>query len=328
MNENKNTQDPKPDQPQHSPQGYPPPPYYYPPSYEEDELNLIDLWRVIWDSKWLIISITVLCTGIAVTAALLTTPIYRSEVLMLPVPDENSNGQSSVIGQFGGSATLTGINVGAVSGSKVEAVALLKSRALTEQFIKEGKLLKILFFDKWDAEKERWIVDNSSEIPSMWDAYKVFNNNVRKVSEDIKTGLITLAIEWPDPKLAAEWAGKLLKLVNKNMRERAVHEAERNLVYLKKALTKTSSMEVQEAIYRIIEGQIKTVMLAKSREEYSFKVVDPPVVPEQKIKPKRTIMVMLGFVAGFFLGVFIAFTRNFVKQKFQVETDTSTLSPS
>lgn len=58
-------------------------------------------------------------------------------------------------------------------------------------------------------------------------------------------------------------------------------------------------------------------MLAKSREEYSFKVIDPPGVPEDRIKPKKRQMVMLGFIVGLFLAVFLAFGRNYIKQNSQ-----------
>ena len=58
-------------------------------------------------------------------------------------------------------------------------------------------------------------------------------------------------------------------------------------------------------------------MLAKSREEFSFKIVDPPVVPEERIKPTRRLMVMLGFIIGLFMGVFIAFGRNYIRQNSQ-----------
>lgn len=58
-------------------------------------------------------------------------------------------------------------------------------------------------------------------------------------------------------------------------------------------------------------------MLAKSREEYSFKIIDPPVVPEERIKPKRRLIVMLGFIIGFFLAVFFAFGKNYIKQNSQ-----------
>ncbi|MCP3887724.1 MAG: hypothetical protein GY702_02465 [Desulfobulbaceae bacterium] len=317
---NKNSQENQTQQPPQPPQGYPPPPYYYQPPYEEDEINLLDLWRVIWGSKWLIMSITVLCTGIAVAAALFMTPIYRSEVLMAPVTDEQSSRLSSMAGQFGGLAALAGINIGGDSGSKEEAIALLKSRALTEQFIKDEKLLTVLFYKDWDAENKKWDVREKEDIPTMGNAYKKFNKDVRSVSIDRKTGLVTLSIEWKDPKLAADWAAELVKRANSQMRYRAIKDAEKSLKYLNKELKKTSAVEMVDAIYSLIEGQIKTIMFANVREEYSFKIIDPPVISDldDEVWPKKKLMVVFGCVIGLFLGVFTVFIRNFNKQNHNI----------
>jgi len=295
------------------PNSYCPAQNYYPPQNKDEDIDLLDLWRVLWCNKLLVILITIFFTVVAIAYALNVTPTYRAEVLMAPVTEEKSNQFSNLLSQFGGLAAFAGINFNS-GGSKDEAIAFLKSRALTVKFIREENLLPVLFDEKWDAKKNSWNVNNKKKIPTMWHAYRVFNKNVRKVLEDRKTGLVTLAIEWKDPKLAASWAAKMVQRVNANMRERAVQETENNLKYLRTALTKTSSVEVQEAIYRIIESQIKSGMLAKSRIEYAFKIIDPPVVPEQRIRPKRKKIVIIGFALGLFCGTLIALGRNYVRR--------------
>lgn len=307
------------EQPQSSPtpQAPPPPPYpyYYPPPYEEeDEIDLLDLWRVLWASKVLIVLVTVLSTAVALAAALWMTPIYRAEALLAPVPGEKE-GASSLAGQYSGIAAFAGINLSSLShSSKDEAIALLKSRALTEKFIEDEGLLKILYDDKWNEETQQWEVEDPGDIPTMWYAYKKFNE-IRSVSENRDSGLVTLAVEWKDPELAAQWAAELVDRVNERMRELAVQDAEKSLEYLVKEVSKTSSVEVREAIYRIMESQIKQIMLANVRNEYSFKVIDPPAVPDlrDEVKPKKKLMVILGFVLGGFGGVFIAFFRNYIR---------------
>jgi len=297
--------------PPHQPQGYPPPPYYYQPPYEEDEINLLDLFRIIWKSKWLILSITALSTGIAVAAAYLMPPIYRSEVLMAPVSEEQSGRLSSLAGQFGGLAAIAGINLGGDTASKEEAVALLKSRALTEQFIKDEKLITVLFYKDWDAKNKKWDVNNEDDIPTIRDAFKKFDEDVRSIKVDRKTGLVTLSIEWKNPKLSADWAGKLVARVNAQMRKRAIEDAEKSLAYLNKELKKTSAVEMHEAIYSLIEGQIKTIMLANVREEYSFKVIDPPAIPnnDDEIWPNKKIFGGTGLSVGFFRGLCLSLIR-------------------
>ena len=59
---------------------------------------------------------------------------------------------------------------------------------------------------------QTWQVQ-SGEAPTMEDAYRLFDS-IRNVDEDIQTGLVTVTVDWSDPKLAAEWANGLVQDVN------------------------------------------------------------------------------------------------------------------
>jgi hypothetical protein len=50
------------------------------------------------------------------------------------------------------------------------------------------------------------------------------------------------------------------------------------------------------------------LMLA-GRADYAFMTIDPAVPPELKAAPKRTIIVLVGIVAGMFAGLLIAIAR-------------------
>jgi uncharacterized protein involved in exopolysaccharide biosynthesis len=60
-------------------------------------------------------------------------------------------------------------------------------------------------------------------------------------------------------------------------------------------------------------------MMANVRDEYVFKVIDPAMAPEHRSKPKRKLIVMLGFVLGLMLGIFIAFFMNFLQNQREEE---------
>ncbi len=287
------------------PYGYP---YPYPP-VEEDEIDLREIWRVLVDNKKLIALVTAVTTLIALVTAFSITPIYRAEVLLAPASAEKTGGLGALAGQFGDLAALAGINVGGGDQTQ-EAIATLKSRALTEAFIKENNIMPILFEDDWDADKKAWKDQDSEDAPTLWQAYEVFNEKIRAVSADKKSGLVNLAIEWKDPVLAATWANDLVKRVNRQRQQETIQEAEGSIGYLYKQLAKTSSVEVEQAIYRLVEAQTKNIMVAHAREEYAFKVLDPAVPPEKKVKPKRAFILVLGIVFGLMLGVFAAFIRN------------------
>jgi len=50
-------------------------------------------------------------------------------------------------------------------------------------------------------------------------------------------------------------------------------------------------------------------MLANTQEKYAFLVLDVVVVPEEKSKPKRTLIVLLGFILGVMISILFVFIR-------------------
>lgn len=289
----------------------------------DDEINLLDYWRVLVNFKWLIFAIVVLTTSASVAAALLMTPIYRAEVLAAPVEDDKGGGLGALAGQFGGLASLAGISLGGGSSKVGEAIAILQSRSFTEGFVKDYQLMPILFADVWDSNSKQWKVNSEEDIPSMWDAYKKISDSIFTVSEDKKSGMVTLAVEWTDPELAARWANILVWRINQYMKTSAIDEAEKSIAYLKQQAESTSVVEMRQAIYRLIEAQTKNIMLANVRDEFVFNVIDPAVVPEEKVKPKRKLIVVLGAMVGLMLGVFLAFFISFVRKQKQESQSTA-----
>lgn len=281
-------------------------------SFDNEEIRIIDLWRLFMRQKWVIAGISGLILMAGVGASFLMTPIYRIEVLLAPVDDTQNKGLSALAGQFGGLASFAGVDLGSSNTFKDEAIALLKSRQFTEEFIRDRQLLPILFYKKWDSGPKRWKSEDPDDIPTMWDANELFAEKIRSVHEDKKTGLITLALEWIDPGQAVDWAEDLVKRINERMRQRAIAEAQNSLRYLNEELKRTSATEIQQAIYGLIEAQTKTMMLANVRDEYAFKVIDPPAVPDpdEYEKPNRPVIAALSLMLGLFAGVLVGIWRD------------------
>ena len=209
---------------------------------------------------------------------------------------------------WGGLAALAGVDLGIAGGTKVEAVALMKSRVLTESFLVDNELLPVLFEDAWDAKLKAWKSNDPDDTPTLARANKKFDSEVRSVYEDKKTGLITLSIEWTDPELAVVWSRDLVDRVNQQMRDRVISRTDRSLAYLGQELEKTDIVAIEQAIHSLVEKQIKTRMLASVQEEYAFQVIDPPALPDPKdrVSPKPNLMTLLGAFLGVLLGIGLA----------------------
>jgi len=303
----------------------PQPAVYYMPApmaTEDDEINLLDYWRILMRYKWLIVLITVISAAGTIALAYSMTPIYRAEVTLAPA-GEDKGAASALAGQFGGLASLAGVSLGGGGGKTEQAIATLESRLFTEAFIQEENIMPVLFPDAWDESSQNWIVADEKAKPTAWKAYKIFSG-IRSIAEDKKSGMYTLAFEWDDPVLATYWANQIVKRINQHQKTAAITEAQQSIAYLTNELKETSVVEMRQSIFRLIEAQTKNIMLANVRDEFAFKIIDPAVVPEDKIKPKKALMAILGTIVGFMLGVFLAFFLAFIKkQKEENETPAS-----
>ena len=265
-----------------------------------DKISLRQVWRIIWRGKGIVIAATTIFALGSIAYALLAKEIYRAEVLLAPAAEQSTPG---IGGQLGGLAALAGVSVG--EEDDVVALAVLQSREFARQFVEQLDLLPIFFEDAWDAENERWREDDPTEVPDVRDGVKFFHEEIFEVSEEFRTGLVTLTIEWTDPDIAAEWASILVLHLNDRLRERALQEAQTNVDYLQSEMAKATLVTLQESIGRLLEAELPKLMLAKGNEEFAFKIVDPAFPPRLRVRPKRALTAIIGTILGGLLGIFI-----------------------
>lgn len=276
-----------------------------------DDTSLSGLLDIVWRGKWIIIVITGLFTVATGIAALLMPKKYTAVTMVSPVTNDQrgSGGLGSLASQFGGSLTsLTGISLGA-NADRYETIGVLQSGVLTERYIREHQLLPVLYADLWDPEKKTWQVDDSDEVPTVWLANQLFRARVIGVTDNAKTGLVTLTVTWTDAESAATWANGVVRLTNDYLRGQAIEKSERHIQYLTEQAAKTDIAQVRTAIYSVMESEIKSIMMAKGTDEYALKVIDPAVAPERKSSPKSLIWVIVGFLGGAFVSIAIVLFR-------------------
>jgi uncharacterized protein involved in exopolysaccharide biosynthesis len=137
-----------------------------------------------------------------------------------------------------------------------------------------------------------------------------FRKDVLNVTENVKTGLVSLTVTWKEPQIAAEWANGLVKLTNDYLRDKAIRDSQRNIDYLNDQALKTATVEIRTAIFTVMETEIKKEMVAKGSEEYSLKIVDPALAPEKQSFPKPPLWIAGGLFIGLVFGVVAAVTRS------------------
>ncbi len=302
----------------------------YPPNLNyqyEDEINLLELWYILWGEKIVIIAITSFFAIASVVYALSQTEIYRAEALLAPAEVRQSN--NPLLGQLGAAAGIIGLNLNNEGSDQIStAMAILQSREFARQFIDKHSLLPYLMAGKWNKAEQRSVIDPTlydaesdawlNQQPSEWEAANKFNG-ILSVNRNRDTGLVTVAMEWHDPNQAQQWVNLMVADVNNLLKQQDLEEASSAIDFLQQQLQNTQLVEMQRAFYQLIESQTRIVMLADVRDDYVFRFIDPAVAPEEKIRPQRRLICIVGTMLGGMLAIMFVFIRRFFRQQFIAE---------
>jgi capsular polysaccharide biosynthesis protein len=297
---------------------YPESPLNQSPDYE-DEIDLRELIKVLWQGKLWIIGTTFIAAIISVAIALSLPNIYRAEALL--ATNEGGGGLSSLASQYGGLAGLAGIQLPAGETSKKTiGIAKLQSRKFMADFMERHNIIPELMaasaydvntgelsYDPtiYDSETRIWTRDVEPPLQNKPSSQEAFLDmtEILGVTDDNETGFITVSIEHLSPLIAYEWVTWLVDDLNREMMLEATAEAQQSIDYLTDQLEKTQVVALEQVFYTLIEEQMKTIMLANSRNEYLFKTIDPAIAPEIKSGPNRALICVLGTLLGGMLSV-------------------------
>lgn len=266
---------------------------------------------LFWRKKKLLITSSLLgvCAFLVFSLSLPNT--YKSSLVLVQSSSSNVSGPA-LSGQLGGLASFAGISIGKPDQSlKYEALEIIQSWKFIEDFILNKDIAAPVYAaNGWNPKTGELIYDGriydekfgkwvkAGEPPTSWQLYKKFISRL-DVSESKKSGFVTVSLEYYSPSIAKAWLDSLVEEVNSKLRTRDKLRAEQNMAYLYRELSKTSVASVEDAIYGLIEEQMKTLMLAQRNQYYVFRPVSEAMVPEVKSNPRRALWAVAGGALGF-----------------------------
>ena len=299
----------------------------------DDEIDLKELFGVLWTGKILIVAITAVFAIGSVLVALSIPNQYKATALLAPA-QADGGGLSSALGQLGGLASLAGVSIGEGSSSESQiAQEIMKSWSFVESFIADNDLEVEVYAakgwskssgelkiddDVYDIDAQEWLLKDAEtgEVrpPTSWQLFQRFNA-MTSVSQDKQSGLVSVSIEYYSPVIAKEWLDLYVAAINEHMQTRQVAKVTSNIRYLEAQIAKTSIAEMREVFYTIIEEQTKNKMVAEASPDYAFVAVSPSMVPEERSKPSRALIGVLGTLLGGMLGAVIVLIRHYARSE-------------
>ena len=152
---------------------------------------------------------------------------------------------------------------------------------------------KELVFDDsvYDKVTGNWVSD--LDKPSLLEAYKEYKKIVT-ISQDKKSGFITISTEHLSPIFAKDFGDLIIHELNSLIRKKELEESQKALTFLKEQISLTSLIEIKTSINQLIQVQI----MANIKEDYIIETIEPPFIAEEKIKPQRLKMLLIGLLVG------------------------------
>jgi uncharacterized protein involved in exopolysaccharide biosynthesis len=271
----------------------------------------LNLHELLFAAKYSL-SMVIACLAVAAittfAGTFLVTKIYTTTVFVAPITEESEGGSlGGIAKQFGGLAGLAGGGGSNTGGKADRNLAILKSRAFTETFLRASN-----FGAAVQARRSLLAqIGFARHKYSGDDLFRLFDRDVRQVTVDAHTGFATITIQWSDPQLAADWANTLVAAANEKIRQQAIREADLTLKFLNDEMATAQIIELRQAISSLMAAQMKSKMLATVRPGYAFSVIDPAVAPpeDRYTKPNRPLLVAAGAFAGLLIGLLFAVRR-------------------
>ena len=281
---------------------------------QDDEIDLRELASAIWQGKWLIICITTAFIIASVLYAQSLPDEYRSTAILAPASTSSSSSLSGLASQFGGLASFAGVSLGGASGGDktVVAIELLNTWGFLETFIHVNQLeVEVYAVKGWNKSSNKLLIDdslyddsagvwhvgldtnnNESEKPTSWKLYGKIKDRI-SISQNKKTGLISLSVEHYSPFVAKKWADLLVASINQHMQLQDRVEALNSIDYLKQQINKTDIAEMRTIFYQLIEEQTKTMMLAEYTDDLAS--LFTPEVEADYFKSKEQLLDKVNF---------------------------------
>lgn len=296
------------------------------------EISLVELIKILWRSKVLIVSIVFVFSIIGVVYALSLPNKYNAEVLVIPSEDSGGAGLSALANQFGGLAGMAGINLSGGASKKAKiALQLLKSKDFIIEFINKNQLqVDIFAAEGWDIKENKLLINPElydvktkkwvrkfkfpkTLAPSNLELFDTFN---KMLNADLnhREGTYSISIEYFNPHLAAKWANMLVIAINNKMRQIDISQAEDSIKFLNVQIENNQLSSTDSVFYGLIEEQTKKAMLAQVQTDYVFTVIDPALAPEKRSQPKKALICILFAIFGSIVATFIVLARHYTKK--------------
>ena len=269
-----------------------------PRQYEEEVIDL-GFYFAILRKVWWKVALLSLAVGVATLLYMFTKPdIYQASAVITPSIDEKK--QNPALGAL----ASFGVSVGGPS-SVEDLETIFKSNDLTVRVFRKYNLWPIILGDKFDPVtgkvKPAWTdrlfgSEKGPKPPGDWDAIRAAKS-LLTISVNKKTGTVSVSFESP----SAEGSANIVKYFLDEGKSRL----QENKNFIEEQTRKTVDALTRDRLYSLYGQEVEREMMARNREQFGFRVIDSPRVPDLKSGPRRNRVTAAGILfSGVVLSIY------------------------
>ena len=262
-------------------------------TFEEETIDL-GKYVAILRANWMKIAGLSFAVGILTLLFMFQKPnMYRSSATISPVPEEGRRSPNM------GMLVSLGIPMGETA-NVLELEALFRSDDLAARVFQKHDFWPILLPGSHDRKTGK------SKAPGEWDAIRAARGGLT-ISLNRKTGTIAVSFESRSPEGSAQIVKSFLEEAKNRLQEEALERANKNKKFIEEQIARTVDALTRERLYALYGYETEREMMARNREQFGFRVIDSPRVPDIKIRPQRlTIAAAATLLSSFIWCVFFS----------------------
>jgi uncharacterized protein involved in exopolysaccharide biosynthesis len=156
--------------------------------------------------------------------------------------------------------------------------------------------------------------EKGPRAPGDWDAIRAAKDRLN-VFVNKKVGTVSVSFESPSAGGSANIVKYYLDEGKSRLQEEAFDRASKNKKFIEEQIGKTVDALTRDRLYMLYSQEVEREMMARNREQFGFRVVDAPRLPDRKFKPRRFVGLIMSAFLSFFAGWVYFIFRSIASRK-------------
>ena len=283
---------------------------------KEDEIDLRELFRTIWNNKIKIVSITFITTLLALVYAVTLPNKYSSEATFASTISTDNKNLELIPEELQG---YLNINIGSALSPEISYNKLLSSYEFMKIFIKKYKLNEKysskneVYAFGLNLAKEKKILNDENSIFALSQSIK---SNL-KISKNKKNNLIIFSYSSTDRYFNKIVIDSFVKEASNYLYQKDLSDLNLKISNFKKEMSKTKELILRNSLAELVTVLMQKRVFLKSDRFYGLKTITNAEVAyiKNKTGPKRALIIIVAFITGFILSIFLVFLLEFFRSE-------------